>query len=228
MIFVTGTDTGVGKTAVACALARALRARGANVGVMKPFESGCTRGEDGRLVPADALALKAAAGVADPLEEICPHRYALPLAPGIAAARLGEDPGLETVVRRFQGLAERHPTMIVEGAGGFLVPLTPTHLASDLVLRLRLPLLVVARAGLGTLNHSLLTVEAARARGLTVRAIVLNDSPDHPDVPDPSREDNADHLARLAGVPVVGPLPRVDRPEALEAHIAPLLDALFT
>ncbi len=220
MLFVTATDTGVGKTTFAAALARTLRAKGRAVGVLKPFESGCEPRPDGSLWPRDAATLKAAAGAPEPLEALCPHRYALPLAPGIAASRLGEDPGLGTAVAAFERLRTRYEHVVVEGAGGLLVPLTPRHSVADLAAELALPLVVVARVGLGTLNHSLLTVEAARRRGLEVRALVLNDSPDHPPGPDPSREDNAAALGRLTGLPVLGPLPRVDRPDAIDPWVA--------
>lgn len=219
-LFVTATDTGVGKTTVACALARALRLRGVAVGVMKPFESGCARGRDGALLPADALALVAAAGVDDRLEEVCPFRYEAPLAPGIAAARLGETPDLPSVDSALAGLAARHEFMLVEGAGGLLVPLAPDLDVAGLAQRFALPLLIVARAGLGTINHTLLTLEAARRRGLQVRAVILVAESAHLD---PSIADNGEVIARLGAVEVLGPLPRIegsDPARILAPHLA--------
>ncbi len=227
-LLVTATDTEVGKTTVACALVRRLVARGVDVGVLKPFESGCAEAPDGTLLPADALKLKAAAGDTQPLDTVCLHRFRLPLAPGIAAAREGRTLTLAPTLAAYAELARRHPVVVVEAAGGLLVPLTAEHDVADLAVALCLPLLVVARARLGTLNHSRLTVEACRARGLSVAAIVLNAGPD-PVGPgdDPSILDNAEILARLTGLSVLGPLPHLegDAPD-LSAHVDPLLAAL--
>lgn len=206
-LFVTGTDTGVGKTAVTCALARALRRRGVDVGVMKPLESGCARSPDGTLLPADALALVAAAEVDDPLDAVCPERFEAPLAPALAAAREGRAPDLARIEATFAELARRHDLVLVEGAGGLLVPAAGDLTMADLAGRLGLPLLVVARAALGTLNHSLLTLEAARRRDLPVRAVVMNDAAGAAGE-DPSVADNPAVLARLGEVEVVGPLPQ--------------------
>jgi len=222
-VFVVGTDTGVGKTAVGAGLVRALRAEGQDVGVMKPAETGCAEGPTGELLPADALRLSAAAGEPDPLELICPWRYAEPLAPGIAAQRLGETPRLGALIERFETLAQRHDFMLVEGAGGLLVPFTPTQLLPDLIAALGLPVLIVARASLGTLNHTLLTLEGARARGLSVAGVVLN-TLSGTDL-DPSIQDNAEVLRSHSGLPVFGPLPSVAIGDPSET-LAPLLGPL--
>ena len=168
-VFVTGTDTGVGKTVVACALARGLRARGLDVGVMKPIETGV--GPDG---PADARALAEAAGVSDPLDDVCPLRYALPAAPAAAAEHAGRCVELRVIDASFRRLQARHDWLVVEGAGGLLVPVAPGVTMADLAGRLGLPLLVVARASLGTLNHTMLTLEAARSRGLALLGVVVS------------------------------------------------------
>jgi dethiobiotin synthetase len=167
--FVTGTDTGVGKTVVACGLARALRRRGLDVGVMKPVETGV--GPEG---PADGRALREAAGVGDALAEIVPERFALPAAPTVAAAREGRRVDLAAVDAAFAALAARHALLVVEGAGGLLAPAAPGLAMADLAARLGLPLVVVARAALGTINHTRLTLEAARARGLAVAGVVVS------------------------------------------------------
>jgi dethiobiotin synthetase len=169
-VFVTGTDTGVGKTLVACALARGLRARGLDVGVMKPVETGV--GADG---PRDAHALREAAGSEqDPLELVCPFALALPAAPTVAAAAEGRTIGLETIRRAFATLAARHAYLVVEGAGGLLVPVTGDASMADVAGELGLSVLVVARARLGTINHTLLTLEAVRVRGLTIAGVVIS------------------------------------------------------
>ena len=167
--FVTGTDTGVGKTLVACALVRGLRSRGFDVGAMKPVETGV--GEAG---PLDALALRRAAGDEDPLEDVCPLRYALPAAPTVAASADGRDVEVWAIRQAYQRLAVRHDCVIVEGAGGLLVPVAEQLSMADLARELALPLLVVARAALGTINHTLLTLEVAVARGLSVAGVVIS------------------------------------------------------
>jgi dethiobiotin synthetase len=193
-LFVTGTDTGVGKTVVTAAVARALSACGVDVGVVKPVQTG-----DG-----DAAALKAWAGLEEELDEIAPFSFAAPLAP-LAAARLeGTTLGLDEVVARVAELAERHEVTIVEGVGGLLVPVGPDWTVADLAAELGLPVLVVARAGLGTVNHTLLTVLEARRRGLTVAGIVLNG---HGRGADPSEDTNADLIESFTDVPVLARVP---------------------
>jgi dethiobiotin synthetase len=170
-LFVTGTDTGVGKTFVACALARGLRAAGVDVGVMKPIETGVPP-----TGPEDARALRSAAGVEDPLELICPIRFALPASPEAAAQAEGRSVSRADLRKTFGFLARRHQFMLVEGAGGLLVPIDPQHDMADLARELDLPLLVVTRARLGTVNHTRLTLEVAEARGLEVFGVVISHS----------------------------------------------------
>lgn len=173
-LFVSGTDTGVGKTVVACALVRALGARGIDVGVMKPVETGV--GDAG---PLDAQALRAAARVDDSLDLICPLRFPLPAAPSVAARAAGctIDPG--AIHEAFSMLQKRHDLVIVEGAGGLLVPLFQGPGGLDmagLASALDLPVLLVARACLGTINHTLLSVELIRSRGLDLAGVVISHS----------------------------------------------------
>jgi dethiobiotin synthetase len=196
--FVTGTDTGVGKTLVACALLRALRARGEDVAGMKPIETGV--GEAG---PLDALALRAAAGDVDPLDDVCPQRFALPAAPTVAAAAEGRSVELWAVRRAFERLNVRHDCVIAEGAGGLLVPVAEQECMADLARDLGLPLVVVARAALGTINHTLLTLEAAVARGLSVAGVVIS----HSSGPlSPADDANLEALRRALGSALLGEL----------------------
>jgi len=167
--FVTGTDTGVGKTLVACALVRGLRARGLDAGAMKPVETGV--GDAG---PLDALALRRAAGDADPLEDVCPVRYTLPAAPTVAARAEGRDVEMWAIRRAYERVRVRHECVVVEGAGGLLVPVDEQLCMADLAREFELPLLVVARAALGTINHTLLTLEVAVARGLSVAGVIIS------------------------------------------------------
>jgi dethiobiotin synthetase len=171
-VFITGTDTGVGKTVVSCALARGLRAAGIDVGVMKPVETGVT--EAG---PQDARALIRAADVDDDVDLVCPIQYRMPAAPEAAAAGEGAEPketSTDRIERAFAELSNRHPFMLVEGAGGILVPFDPKTTMADVAKALGLPVLIVARASLGTINHTLLTLEACTSRGLDVLGVVLS------------------------------------------------------
>jgi dethiobiotin synthetase len=167
--FVTGTDTGVGKTVVACALVRALRDAGRDVGVMKPVETGV-----GAPGPLDAIALRDASGANDPLGEICPVQLALPAAPTVAAAAEGTHVDLGVIRSAWARLRARHELMVVEGAGGLLVPLAENCSMAELAAELGLPLVVAARAALGTINHTLLTVEAIERRGLALAGVVIS------------------------------------------------------
>ena len=167
--FVTGTDTGVGKTVVACALLRGLRARGVDAGGMKPIETGV--GPEG---PRDAIALLEAAGDTDDLASVCPQRFALPAAPTVAAAAEGRRVDLDMIRCAFAALAARHSCLVVEGAGGLLAPAAEGSSMADLAAELGLPLLVVARPSLGTINHTRLTLEAAAARGLPLAGVVIS------------------------------------------------------
>jgi len=159
----------VGKTVVACALLRGLRSRGLDAGGMKPIETGV--GPEG---PRDAIALLAAAGGTDELASVCPQRFALPAAPTVAAAAEGRRVDLNMVWRAFASLAARHRCLVVEGAGGLLAPAAEGSSMADLAAELGLPLLVVARASLGTINHTRLTLEAATRRGLALAGVVIS------------------------------------------------------
>jgi dethiobiotin synthetase len=200
-LFVTATDTGVGKTEVACALVSGARAAGRDVGAMKPAQSGDEPG-----VPSDAERLAAAAGGGDPPGLVCPYRFAPPLAPGVAARLAGVEISLPRILEAARTLSARHQALLVEGAGGLLVPLTPAETYADLAVALGLPVLLVARAGLGTVNHVGLTVEALRSRGLVLAGVVLNRTGP---VDDPSVPHNAAEIERLTGAKVLASLPYV-------------------
>lgn len=194
-LFVSGTDTGVGKTWVACRLAEAWSRAGLQVGVFKPAESG---------QGGDAAALLKAAASTQPLSLVRPYAFKRPLAPAVAAAQEGKRISLLCLKRAYAKLASQSDRMVVEGAGGLLVPYAPRLDAGILARSLGLPLLIVARAKLGTINHTLLTLEAARRRGLDVAAVLLNGPQDRRD---PSIASNAAVIRRLGRVPVLGPLP---------------------
>ncbi len=217
--FITGTDTGVGKTFIACAIAGALKDQGIDVGVMKPVETGCAE-RGGGLVPIDALALKEAAGATDPIDEINPYRLAAPLAPNVAARNIGSEIDLTVIKERYGDLSTRHELILVEGAGGLLAPLTDSETMADLAVKLGLPLIIVAPSRLGCINHTLLTLRAAEQAGIPVLGIILN-HPTPSDTADLSAEYNLGEIKRLAGVPVLGEVPYMEGEKAgggREAH----------
>jgi dethiobiotin synthetase len=194
-LFVTGTDTGVGKTFVACALATALRARGRRVAVMKPVETGVA-GD-----PEDARRLAAAAADPAPLDDVCPYRLRAPLAPAVAARLEGVAIDVGRIVALLLRRAARADVLLVEGAGGLLVPLAGRTTWVDVAARARLPVLIVAANRLGAINHCALTARVAAAAGLAVPGFVLS----HPSAAsDPSAPTNADAIAGLTGLRCLG------------------------
>ncbi len=196
-LFITGTDTGVGKTFVACALAAALRERGRRVAVMKPAETGVDR------APEDAHRLAAAAGDTASLDELCPYRLRAPLAPAVAARLEGVTIDLDRLVALVQRRVATADVLLVEGAGGLLVPLAGTTTWVDFALRCALPVLIVAADRLGTINHATLTARVATAAGLDVRAFVLSQPTP---AADPSTATNAAEITALTGLRCAGRL----------------------
>jgi dethiobiotin synthetase len=190
-VFVTGTDTGVGKTVLAAALAAALHADGVDVAAFKPAVTGLDQPQDGR--PADHELLAAAAR--RPADEVTPHRFGPAVSPHLAAelARTAIDPAALVAAAR----SLRAEVVVAEGVGGLLVPLTLGYTVRDLAVDLGWPVVVAARPGLGTINHSLLTVECARAAGLDVRAVVLTPWPAQPSAMQRSNLDAISQLGRV-------------------------------
>lgn len=201
-LFVTGTDTGVGKTIVAATLARLLRKRGCNVGVMKPVTSGCIE-KDGRRVSEDCELLLWAAGLEQGDPDSSPYLLSAPLAPSVAAEQEGVRIDFDLIAASYRRLAERHDFVIVEGAGGLMVPVSGGLLIADLVRHLDLPLLVVTRPNLGTINHTFLTTYAAGHLGLTTRGIIINNFPQEPG----PAEAYAPHLLDSLCGPLLGVYP---------------------
>lgn len=198
-LFVTGTDTGVGKTAVGAALARLLADRGVRVRPRKPVESGCVV-EGGAPVPADARCLRAAARSAEPLARVCPYALRAPVSPERAARLEGVDIDLAALERACRQDLDSGDFLLVEGAGGLLSPLAREGTVAELAVRLGLPVLLVVADRLGCINHALLSAEALAARGLALAAVVLN----RPDAAGgPAEMDNAEDLARWLRQPVV-------------------------
>jgi dethiobiotin synthetase len=168
-LFVTGTDTHVGKSLVACAIVRLLREQAVDAVGFKPVATGEVGGSWG-----DAVALYEASGTCEPIEKICPQRFALPLAPTLAAAAEGIEPDMNLARGVFAHLCDRHAAVIVEGVGGVLVPLDRSTLVLDFAAQVGFPILIVARAGLGTISHTLLTIREIERCKVPIAGIVMN------------------------------------------------------
>jgi dethiobiotin synthetase len=197
-LFVSGTDTGVGKSVVAAAVCAALVARGQQVAAFKPVVTGLD--EPPGEWPRDHELLAAAAGGRQAAADVAPYRFGPPLSPHYAAELAGEtiEPARLVEAARVAGAGR---ALVAEGVGGLLVPITAGYLVRDLALDLGLPVVIAARTGLGTINHTLLTVEAARAAGLRVAGVVMTP---WPAAPEPIEISNRATVERLAGVPVSG------------------------
>lgn len=204
-VFITGTDTAVGKTLVAATLAFHLKKRGLTVGVMKPIETGVSQS---RMAQSDAARLQAIVECEDALGAICPFQFGSPVSPLAAAKAERRVINPKVVGQVYRLLSSRYDYMVVEGVGGVYVPITTNTDVMDLIVGLRLPVVVVGRAGLGGINHALLTIEALHRRKIPIAAVVLNRT-------DPARSNvlrtqvrtTVEVLRKEAGVPVIGPLP---------------------
>ena len=205
-IFITGTDTGVGKTVVAAGLAMALKSRGLKVGVMKPVATGCL-GTEKHLISEDAVFLWEAAENEYPALT-SPARFRNPLAPHVASTLEKKRVDPKKLIRAFRELTKHYDFLIVEGIGGLFVPLAKDYYVSNLIKDFNLPLVVVARSTLGAINHTLLTVDAALIRGLEVRGIIFNRVP----LVNYSLAEitNPKVIHELSGVPILGSLPEME------------------
>jgi len=220
-VFVTGTGTEVGKTIVAAVIAHTLIAEGRRVAVFKPAVTGLDPEQpaDGPIsrqigvfearrpaVDPDHEVLRRAAGSTQADDEIAPYRYGPPASPHLAAALAGEEIDPERLRAAARAAAASADVLVCEGVGGLLVPLRGDYLVRDLAADLGLPLLIAASPGLGTINHTLLTIEAARDAGLDVASVVLTPWPDEPS---PVEQSNRETIEALGGVRILK-LPRID------------------
>ncbi|HEY5994305.1 MAG TPA: dethiobiotin synthase [Gallionellaceae bacterium] len=207
--FVTGTDTGVGKTLVSCALLHALAAQGRRVAGFKPVAAGCEA--DGR--NEDAVALLAASSMTLSYRQVNPYCFQPAIAPHIAAAQAGERIEIAHILAAYRELAAKADVVVVEGAGGFRVPLNEEQDSADLARELNLPVILVVGVRLGCLNHALLTAEAIAARGLVLVGWVANvlDAQMH------ALQDNVAALRERMDAPLLGTVPRMAQPDARQA-----------
>ena len=234
-LFVTGTDTGVGKTLVAGAIARTFRRTGRRVGVFKPVATGCRLGRGG-LSSVDAQFLAACADARDSLDDIVPLRYRPAVAPNVAARRAHRPVDLEAIFSAYARVAERSDVLVVEGVGGLLCPISDEFWVIHLARLTALPVVIVSRAGLGTINHTLLTLHAARAAGVTVAGVVINRYRVEPPRPGPHAADaprgddelamvtNPTQIAERGNVKVLAIVPEEAANSVEEATIGPDTD----
>jgi dethiobiotin synthetase len=224
-IFVTGTDTGVGKTVIAGGLAMLWRRQGLRVGVFKPIATGCAWRIRLGLTSDDAECLSYCAGCDLPLDVVNPIRYRRPVAPMVAADESHTPIDFDVLWHAYDQVCRASDAVIVEGVGGLLVPIERRKLVADLAVDIGLPLLIVARAGLGTINHTLLTIEAARARGLKIAGVVLNGY--NARSPSLAEETNPATIAECAGIPVPTVVPHDRHTDVKNGQIGRrVLDAL--
>ncbi len=213
-VFVTGTDTGVGKTYVAAGIAAALRRRGASVGVMKPFAAGAPGDVDG-----DAAVLGDAAGSGDdPPHLVCPHRYTMAASPYTAWMRGGEPkPDINRVLECYEEIEGMHDVVVVEGIGGVMTPILRSYSVADLIADMGIPAVVVCPNVLGAVNHTIMTVDACRRSNVTVRGIVINGGAGRPDSDRYDRHVLEQDLEELCGFNILGFVPPMPKAAAGEA-----------
>lgn len=202
-IFITGTDTAVGKTLVTAALAWSLKELGLDVGVMKPVETGVVKGR-----ASDADRLRKAAQVSNSLDLVRPYAFRFPVAPLAAARAERRSIQIATIMKAYRQLQAQHDLLLVEGAGGVHVPITTTMDVLDLIEKLKAPVVIVGRVGLGGVNHAMLTLDAIHGRKIPILALVLNQTvPAMTPVARRQECSTLELLREFTGVPVIGPLP---------------------
>ena len=200
-IFITGIDTGVGKTFVAVGLINALKEKGFNVCPMKPVETGC-RTKKGKLIPEDTMSLIKASGIKEAIDVINPYRFKHPLAPSVAAELERKSIKKEKIFSAYNYLSKKYDITIVEGAGGIMAPLYKKYLFLDFISDINLPIIIVSRPGLVTINHTLLTISAAKGRGVNILGVVINYAAKTKT--GIAEKTNPEIIKRLGGVPVIG------------------------
>jgi dethiobiotin synthetase len=200
-VFITATDTSVGKTTVAAGLVGFLKKQGVDVGVMKPVTTGAIERESGKLVSQDAQTLVEFSGSRDPLDWISPYRLATPVTPSLASRIEGVRIEFDKIRGCFQEISGRHAFVVVEGAGGVMSPVSNHLLVVDMIRALHLPAIVVSRATLGTINHTLLTLECLQIRQIETLGFLLNRFPRNPGL---AERTNAEIIVSLSGVPHLG------------------------
>ena len=222
-IFITGTDTDVGKTIVTAGLLRQLRNAGVNAASMKPVQTGAEQSGDGTLLAPDLMVHHRAAGMSAPCDErelMAPYLYEPACSPHLAGRMAGRYPDIAHIRSCADRLMQRYDTLLVEGAGGVYAPLTESETMLDLMRALAFPVLLVAHRGLGTINHALLSIDALRAAGLDILGVVFNEVQDLQ--PDFIKQDNPGAIQSFGKVEILGNIDYLtelaSKPEAAWAH----------
>ena len=205
--FITGTDTGIGKTVVTACLTTLFKSQDMDVGVMKPIETGvdpvCSSSAN-----SDAKFLMESSSSTDAEEEVCPYRLKTPASPYQSAQIEGTQIHPSTILEKFKVLQSRHSMMMVEGIGGLLVPITYRYCVADLALEIGLPLIIVSRLRIGTLNHTLLTINVAQQYGLKIKGIILNQH--EAGVLNDVEIKQGELVEEFSGVPILGTCPYLE------------------
>lgn len=202
--FVSGTDTEVGKTYVAAGLARAIRKNGVNVGIMKPYAADSQPQSNYRSKDVEILA--SAAQINDPEDLLNPYFFAIPASPFTAAKKLGISINNQIVLDGFKKLSRLHDVMLVEGMGGILTPIMPDYFIANLIKDMDLETLIVTRTKIGTMNHTLATIQACEKYNVKIGGLIINDFDSDAYVAQELKQD----LEELTGITVIGILPRID------------------
>ena len=219
-IFITGTDTGVGKTVIAAGIAGMLKESGINAGVMKPIQSGAIKKKN-RLISPDAEFLIKASGVQDKRDLITPFSARATLAPNIAFGLENKKININRIFDCFNLLSKKHDFMIVEGIGGISVPILDNYLVIDLIKDLGLPIIIVSRSNLGTINHTLLSVNLAKDKGIKILGIVINNYPNKPGI---CEKTNPEIISKISRVPIIGIMPQIGNVDVGTRRIGDLIE----
>jgi dethiobiotin synthetase len=214
-VFITATDTGAGKTTIGVGLAAYLKKRGVNVGVMKPVESGGT---------ADSQFYISVINPQDPRELINPYHFDLPISPHQAAREEDKEVRYEVLENAYKSLRSKYDFLIVEGAGGFFCPFSDTLLAADVMERFGLPILVIAKPQVGTINHILLTLECAEQRGISVVGVIINHAQDASGAI--ATKSKPEEFTRFTKVPLLGVLPYIGHISQKDLNIDAIVSAI--
>jgi len=209
-LFITGTDTGVGKTLIACGVAWLLRRRRINVGVMKPFATG-NQVYSQNFKSQDTELLAAEANVEDMDDDLNPVFFPIAASPLMASIITNNRISLKSVLSAYRRIRRKYEFVVVEGIGGIMVPLTNSYLLADFVKLIGLQLIVVSRPNLGSINHTLLTVTACKKYGLDIVGIIINRMPSKPDIVESM---TPQFIRKLTGIPIIAIIPEQARPNS--------------